>query len=460
MRGRFLLLSSVAINLVLASGWLLSRRQAAQGTTDVGSIGTNTTVTNRIIPVYRRQFFSWSEIESNDYQKFITNLREIHCPEQTIRDIISSDVNLMFAERRAREVPRLQPRPWWTNGRPDDLDSNRIKKIIQLEKERETLLTRLLGPDWNTIERLSSRSEELDYLSNMGFVDLPEELRTNLLAILITQNAQGILDGSKMDLNTAAAVEVEKDIWRRLGALLSPGQLEQCRLHLAPSASTLRAELDAVPGFNIKPDEFRSLFNATDAIDLQLRAMGNATDPASQQRRMELAEQRETATRAALGEQRYDTYAKLRDPDYMEALATIRNSGGNTQMLHAIYAIRRETSAEQLRIAANPNLTEHQRDIELKRVELEQLKATARALGEVVSEEPTPEPETPPRPVPAKTHILANGEGLNNVAGIYGVQPADLRAANPNVNFDKLKPGDRIRVPLHLIYPIPPPDPP
>ena len=175
---------------------------------------------------------------------------------------------------------------------------------------------------------------------------------------------------------------------------------------------------------------------------------------------MELVEQREMATRTALGEQRYDAYAKLRDPDYMEALATIRNSGGNTQMLHAIYAIRRETSAEQLRIAANPNLTEHQRDIELKRIELEQLKATSRVLGEVVTEEPTPEPETPLRPVPAKTHVLANGEGLNNVAGIYGVQPADLRAANPNINFDKLKPGDKIRVPLNLIYPIPPPDPP
>ncbi|NOS69353.1 MAG: LysM peptidoglycan-binding domain-containing protein [Verrucomicrobia bacterium] len=456
MRGRFLLLMSVTLNLVLATGWLLSRRPVEQGVADATVLSSNPGISNRVIPVYRRQFFSWSEIESDDYPKFIANLREINCPEQTIRDIISADVNQMFAERRAREIPRLQPRPWWTNRRPEDLDSKRIEKITELEKERESLLARLLGPDWNAAERLTNLADELDFLSSIGIANPSDELRTNLLAILRSQNAQGALEGVNMEQNTAAAVEMEKHIWRQLGALLSPAQLEQCRLYLAPNATALRAELDGISGFETKPEEFRKMFNATDDIDLQLRALSEATDKVSEQQREKLVQQREAAIRSALGEQRYDAYAKLRDPDYMEALATIRNSGGSTQMLHTIYAIRRESSAEQLRIAENPNLTEHQRDIELKRIELEQLKATSRALGEAVPEEP--KPETPPKPIPAKTHVLANGESFDTVARIYGVQPGDLRAANPNINFDKLKPGDIISVPLNLIYPIPPPD--
>jgi uncharacterized protein (DUF2237 family) len=44
---------------------------------------------------------------------------------------------------------------------------------------------------------------------------------------------------------------------------------------------------------------------------------------------------------------------------------------------------------------------------------------------------------------------------LDRIARLYAVQPADLRAANPNINFDKLKPGDKISVPYNLIYPVP-----
>src|SRR6266436_2371542 len=44
----------------------------------------------------------WRSIESEDYRAYIKNLREIKCPEETIRDIIIADVNKLFARRRAR----------------------------------------------------------------------------------------------------------------------------------------------------------------------------------------------------------------------------------------------------------------------------------------------------------------------------------------------------------------------
>ena len=93
----------------------------------------------------------------------------------------------------------------------------------------------------------------------------------------------------------------------------------------------------------------------------------------------------------------------------------------------------------------------------MKRLELEQLKATAQALGEKLLEEPTPK-EAQPKPEPKKVHSVAGGESLERIARIYGVDPGALRAANPGVNFDKLQPGVNISVPLRLIYPLPPPD--
>jgi hypothetical protein len=45
--------------------------------------------------------FHWSQIESADYPSYIANLRAIGCPEQTIRDIITADVDSsLYAARR------------------------------------------------------------------------------------------------------------------------------------------------------------------------------------------------------------------------------------------------------------------------------------------------------------------------------------------------------------------------
>jgi hypothetical protein len=44
--------------------------------------------------------FHWSQIESADYRAYIASLRAIGCPEQTIRDIITADVDSQYATRR------------------------------------------------------------------------------------------------------------------------------------------------------------------------------------------------------------------------------------------------------------------------------------------------------------------------------------------------------------------------
>jgi hypothetical protein len=43
--------------------------------------------------------FTWEAVESGDYLTYIENLRTIGCPEETIRDIISADVNKLFDQR-------------------------------------------------------------------------------------------------------------------------------------------------------------------------------------------------------------------------------------------------------------------------------------------------------------------------------------------------------------------------
>jgi hypothetical protein len=99
--------------------------------------------------VVRRQFFSWRELESRDYPVYIANLRDIGCPEQTIRDIIIADVNTLYTQRRANEMVTAESQ-WWRSEPDPAVVRAAYEKAKSLEDERRSLLTRLLGPNWES----------------------------------------------------------------------------------------------------------------------------------------------------------------------------------------------------------------------------------------------------------------------------------------------------------------------
>lgn len=56
----------------------------------LGQVATNSqqVVTNTVV-----KQMTWETVEAPDYREYIENLRNIDCPEETIRDIILADVN-------------------------------------------------------------------------------------------------------------------------------------------------------------------------------------------------------------------------------------------------------------------------------------------------------------------------------------------------------------------------------
>src|SRR3974390_2881754 len=118
MHWRVIAITSVGVNGGLAALWLLAPRPRTSGlTTPGGALGQATGGAGRTNVVLRRQFFSWQEVEATDYPTYISNLRGIGCPEQTIRDIIIADVNALFARRRASEL--FTPEQQWWRSEPD-----------------------------------------------------------------------------------------------------------------------------------------------------------------------------------------------------------------------------------------------------------------------------------------------------------------------------------------------------
>jgi hypothetical protein len=203
--------------------------------------------------------------------------------------------------------------------------------------------------------------------------------------------------------------------------------------------------------FNATPTEFRQLFRATDYLDQQLEAL-TGTDPNTLAQRKSLEDQRENAIKIALGPKRYEEYRDLQDPLYREAVATAEGAG-TPEAARTIYQIKLAAADQENQIGSDTNLTAEQRNIQLKQLEVDQLKATALAAGQDLPPDPSANP-TPPRP---RVHLVLPGDSLATMSLMYGVPSRDILAANPNLDFSRLRPGDSLNIPSTALRPGPPP---
>jgi LysM repeat protein len=454
MRWRTLAFVSLGVNLVLAAVWLnYARHSSGPGAGNAGA-GESAFATPRTKILLHRQFFSWQELESGDYPTYIANLRSIGCPEQTIRDIIIADVDALYAWKRATNV--ITPdQQWWRSVPDTNVMAAAIEKARALDDERRALLAKLLGPDWESgdlanLPRPSRQGVALDgpVLGNLtpetkqAVEQVSQRSEERLQAYLDAQRAAG-RQPDPVDL-----AKLRKQTRDDLASVLSPSQLEEFLLRYSQYANNLRADFGTLRFFEPTPDEFRSVFRATDSIDQQIQMLADATDPNSVLARKNLLDARENALKQALGTQRYGLYHDLQDPLYRDAMQTALDNG-TPDAVNSIYAANLAAASEQQDVMNDPSLTATQKDIALKSIQLDQLKVNAAAIGQDL-----PAPATPPPQPRVPTYTLRPGDTPAVIAMIYGVPQSALMAANPGVNFNRLKPGDAINIPRTALAPI------
>ena len=448
MRWRTYALVSLGINVLMLCGWLVLGRNPGPSSQKPPTADVAATTAPNTNVVVRRQFFSWQEVESSDYPTYINNLRNIGCPEQTVRDIIIAEVNALYARRRGLEL--VTPEQQWWRPEPDtNVLQVAVEKSRALDEERRSLLTRLLGAGWESGDLIS-----LPRPSHQGVVldgpvlgALPAETKQSIQEINDRSQArlQAYVDSMRQQGKTPDPVDVAKlhqQTRDELARVLAPAPLEEYLLRYSQYANSLRTELGQLRFFNATPEEFRAVFRATDAIDQQLQLLADSSDPNSVQARQALETQKANDLKIALGPDRYDEYEMLHDPMYRQAVATAEQAG-SPEAAQTIYQVNLAAAATQSSINGNTNLTTDQKAIELKQLEVDLLKANALALGRQLPPEPPPPPQAPPR----RTYTLREGDSPAVVGMIYGIPESLIRAANPNVDFSRLQPGDSIVVP-------------
>lgn len=381
-----LLLISLAANVILAVVWLRTARPTAIYRLDPPErrpVQTNLLRPIRTNLIVQPHLLSWRDIESEEYPAYIRNLRAFGCPEATIRDIIVSDVNELFARRRATEI--VSPSQQWWRWEPElDVVERSIEQQDALDRERRNLLTQLLGPGWETsgaaIESLTAGLTldgpllgELAPATKQAVRDLERRSREQRDAHIAARREQG----QKPD--PAELARLRRETREELGRLLTPAQLEEYLLRYSDNASALRRTL---PGFETSADEFRALFRATDPYDLELAVLADATDAASVRRRAELEQRRSEAVKSALGTERATFYQLSQDPVFRAARTTVEALEAPPEAVLPLYQITQETEIERRRILNDPDLTAEEQSEELADIDRQRLESLRRVLGD------------------------------------------------------------------------------
>ena len=96
---------------------------------------------------------NWAALESTNYVIYINNLRAFGTPEETIRDIILTDIAKTYSRRKAELRAQGGGYRWWqtseTGEMDDEADPALKEQLDEIDAEQHALVEELLGVDFD-----------------------------------------------------------------------------------------------------------------------------------------------------------------------------------------------------------------------------------------------------------------------------------------------------------------------
>lgn len=343
---------------------------AAAKTRTVTQVVTNTVA----------QKFDWNAVESDDYKKYIANLRSIGCPEETIRDIITADVNKLYdAKRKALAGPKKKYEFWKPGmmlGAP--ADPERTEKERALNKEKRVLLTELLG---------SAPEEKPDLLAGVAsqldamFDFLPTEKRSKVMELMqdMQTKMQKAMENGAPDPEDMR--KVMKDIETEIGRVLTPEELLDYNLRFSTTATMMRSQLS---GFEPNEQEFLELYKKRKAYDDEFGgAFGGANLKGEEKAKQDAAKKAlEESVKAQLGDERYADYKRSEDFAYQAMFRAASREGLGKDAAVKAFNMKKAAEDQAGKIRSDKNLSSDQRTAALRGIRDETERSVKGVLGE------------------------------------------------------------------------------
>ena len=380
-----LLLISIVANLVCLAGlfWMLAERQqppaqlgaplSAATSAGAGPAPGQAAPVERI--VREVEPFHWSQIEADDYQTYVENLRRIGCPEETIRDLVKQDLDKLYDQRKADILSKAPARKeYWKTGNPSALSrpaSATSSQMAQLDREKNEVLGDLFGSQGmaainrpNPLARARSQSK-----SGYAMDFIPEETKAELNTLerefgseLLKKMAQGATDAQ--DMAEIRGLRTERD--DRIATMLTPDQKMEYDLRKSPTAANMRLQMD---GFDPSEDEFRDIFAARKAFDNEHGVVpGSSISPADAEIRQFAEQEMNDQIRASLGDDRYQDYMRQTDYDYKSIHKITQRQGLGDNISAQVYQMKGGAEELAREIRMNTGLPIEERQMQLGQI--------------------------------------------------------------------------------------------
>jgi hypothetical protein len=347
--------------------------------------------TNSLLAALGQRPLSWQALESSNYVAYMQNLRSFGCPDETILDIILTDIGRVYAKRRAQLRALVPPPKFWETvdlaGRGSPMPPDIRRQLHELDQEQEALVRELLG--------VSFRAELAKYWNgnepaalNLGF--LPPEKQQSVQALhdkyaALEEEIYSRANGLFLDEDQAELQRLQRQREAELAQVLGPQELEDYQLRNSETAQNLRGQL---AGFQPNEEEFRKIFRLQKTFDDQFGQAFDPTDEAALALRgkaQAVASDSMAAELAkALGPQRFAEYARAQDEDYRSLVQVAERFNLPRDVAGSIYEMKVAAERQKAAVEANASLTDDQRGQMLAAIARTTEQSVAATLGDKV----------------------------------------------------------------------------
>ena len=387
MNARVLLILSLCANLALAGYLVYQGRGKAAAPTAPGS-GQKAAVAKGAQPTAKADGKSvtitvpstaldWRIVESEDYKKYIANLRAIGCPEETIRDIITADVNKLF-EQRKREVTGSTNRfEFWKTGNffSDMFNEEKLNKHRELAKEKRELLKELLGVD--IAEKPDPMGGMNPYETLLDF--LPAEKQNALMEHEQNFAAKMMKRIKDAQNNPDVMREIMKEKDAELAKVLTPQEKEEYDLRMSQTAMMMRMQMSE---FQPNEQEFRDIFKLRKDFENEYGMMGMQSNKPEERAKRETAQKElDQNIKGVLGEDRYREYKYDQDFSRSTLKDVVKEFNVPKDQAFKVFDIKSAAQEQATHIRKDQSLTPEQRQAALQAIQQETRIAVSQVLG-------------------------------------------------------------------------------
>lgn len=390
-----ILMSGVAnVALAVALVWSIKSPKSIEPEPAVAKPTTIPTVAKAVeparapaaVPEPATHKFDWRQVESEDYRRYIANLRAIGCPEETIRDIIVADVNKLYESRRRELPPSTNRFQFWKAGNPmaGMFDSDRMEKSQALNKEKRALLKELLGVEPDLKPDMMAGVNDV-FSSMLDF--LPAEKQSKVMDVYMNYQAKlakslgssGAPDAEDMK----RMQKVQKEMEAELAGVMTPQEFEDYQLRMSQTAMVMRMQLAS---FEPNEQEFRQIFKYKKTYEDEFGLAGmyglNSADKAEKEKAESAKKAVDSQIKAALGDERYVEYERSQDWSYQGMYKTAERSGLGKAEANKVYDMKKLAETEAAKIRTDQSLTPEQRTAALQGIRNETEKGIRTVFGE------------------------------------------------------------------------------